>query len=277
MAYIDDHPNPNCPQQTKPRRAKVSGVIAVHTAESMLDVTGQDTGAEGVARYISIRDSYGSYHRLADSDSRINVVEFWAEAYHVAVAKMNHHAIGLSFACRTTDWAKMSMERRRGFLMNGARDAIEAMDYVKTTSDITVPLRWLTKDQAVSRVPGFVRHGTVDPLRRTDPGSMEPGPTQFPHTEYFQYILDLSRGSGPAPTPPQGEDIMTPEQERRIMQEFADVKRGVVLNAAALAKLNGIAEADYKAQLIDIHEAREQAAAAGKAYAEFEAELAKLS
>ena len=71
--YLQDNPNPNTGQFGWPRK-KVSGVIGVHTAENNTDFDGADPGAEDVARFIGRRTDYGSYHAIADADSRIKLV-----------------------------------------------------------------------------------------------------------------------------------------------------------------------------------------------------------
>lgn len=172
MAYLDAHPNPNLPQQ-RPRRDQPSGVIVVHTAESALDVTGEDTGAEGVARFISERTSYGSYHRVADSDSVVDVARFEMTTYGDGTGS-NDHAIHLSFACRAADWPNMSTDRKAAFITNGARAAADAAAWLEREHGTTLPARRITRAQSDQRVPGFISHGERDPGRRTDPGPAFP-------------------------------------------------------------------------------------------------------
>ena len=104
MAYLDDHPNPNTPQQRRPRRAPLSGTVGVHTAESIMDTIGPDTGAENVAAFIASRSDYGSYHVLVDSDSVVVMAGDDAETWHIAESDnfgygMNSHSWGISAAC----------------------------------------------------------------------------------------------------------------------------------------------------------------------------------
>ena len=95
-------------QMHSPRREELVGIIGVHTTEGVLDGQGPDMGAENTANYISDRDTYGSYHDIADTDSLVYVVDYDDEAFHIATHKLNRRTTGLAFACCTVDWAKMS-------------------------------------------------------------------------------------------------------------------------------------------------------------------------
>ncbi len=172
MAYLDDHPNLNQRQQRE-RYDEVSGVIVMHTAESALDTIGIDTGAEGVANYISVRTTPGSYHRLADSDTVVAVARFEMCTYGDGTGS-NDHAIHVSFACRASDWPTMAPERKTLFIQNGARAAADAYEWVKANRGIVIPARRITRAQSDQKVPGFISHGERDPGRRTDPGASFP-------------------------------------------------------------------------------------------------------
>lgn len=172
MAYLDDHPNPYQRQQRE-RYDEPSGVIVVHTAESALDLLGEDTGAEGVAAFIARRTDPGSYHRLADSDTVVAVARFEMCTYGDGTGS-NDHAIHISFACRAADWPGMSAERRAAFITNGARAAAEANTWLQEHRGITVPPRRITRAQSDQKAPGFISHGERDPGRRTDPGPAFP-------------------------------------------------------------------------------------------------------
>lgn len=167
MAYLDDHPPART--QFRQRYATPTGLIVVHTAESMLDTIGEDTGAEGVADFIRRRSDPGSYHRLVDSDSIVALVRFEMAAYGDGTGS-NEFAIHLSFACRAADWPGMDPARREAFLVNGARAAREAAAWLREHHGITVPARRVTRTQSEQRAAGFISHGERDPGRRTDPG-----------------------------------------------------------------------------------------------------------
>src|SRR5262245_60383332 len=120
MAYLDDHP-PARRQFYCPRRdsTQPSGVIVVHDAENVTDASGPDTGAEAVARFIATRDTPGSYHDLADSDSTIQLVRYECEAFHDATGT-NRHSYGVSSAYTHRDWLTLPHALRDGCVHNMA-------------------------------------------------------------------------------------------------------------------------------------------------------------
>lgn len=193
-AYLDLHP-PARSQFRCPRREDPSGVAVVHTAESVMDTVGVDTGAEAVARFIRGRAEPGSYHDLVDSDSWVRVVRWECEAFQDATGS-NPHGYGLSFACSYLDWTKMSKARRDAFVERGARAAAAWARWVRTETGIVVPARRITRAQSEARVPGFIAHAERDPARRKDPGL-----TQFPWTQFLRRFAVLS-----TPTPPSPEE-----------------------------------------------------------------------
>lgn len=166
--YLEEH-TPRVRQFRRPRRARPSGLIVVHTAESVLDQTGEDTGAEGVAAFIANRTDFGSYHTIVDSDSRVRLVPFDAEAYGDGTGS-NPYAIHISFACKAAGWRGMSDERRAAMIAQGAEAAAEAARWLRDVHGIAVPAVQITRAQSELRQPGFISHGARDPGRRTDPG-----------------------------------------------------------------------------------------------------------
>lgn len=182
-AYLIDHP-PRISQfssRTNWRPSRPTGLIVLHTAESVMDTVGPDTGAEAVAEFIRNRTSYGSYHDLVDSDSVITLVPYELGAYQDGTGS-NGMALSISFACATTDWRRMSPEKRQSFLRQGARAFVQQQAWLKAHGYPTTPLRLLTKAQSDAGLSGFIYHGTRDPGRRTDPG-VNP-PDVFPWNEW---------------------------------------------------------------------------------------------
>lgn len=166
------HPNPNLRQYNVNRRdphGDISGTIVVHTAENYGDSDGPDSGAEGAANFISSRTTYGSYHVLTDSDSIIPYLPLRYEAFHET--STNHWSIGLSAACRTTDWKTKPKAWVEKMYRNLARAAADIIEEVKRTEGIVIPLTHITKAQALARKPGFIGHGEIDTGRRSDPGA----------------------------------------------------------------------------------------------------------
>lgn len=195
--YGLDHPNPNKAQYNRKRRAphgQVSGTIVIHTAENKADVVLPDDGAEGVARYISSRNTYGSYHVLVDSDGVLPYVPISYEAFHET--STNHWAIGISFALRTTDWKTQPADYIERMYRNGAGATAAVLAEIKATYGITVPLQRISRTDALNRKAGFIGHGDIDTGRRSDPGK------DFDWNRFLQYVAEAQGGTAPTPVPP---------------------------------------------------------------------------
>lgn len=198
------------PQYRSPRRNKVTGAIAVHTAESVLDSIGPDTGAENVADWMTRRTDPGSYHDLVDSDSIVNLVDYGDEAFHDGTGG-NRWSLGLSFACRTTDWAGMSDKQRRGFITNGAKAAARMAAYVKAETGVVVPAKRITAAQYRAGQPGFVSHAELDPGRRSDPGNKA---GQFPWDDFLaEFATQYAALTGGKPPSHQPKDLLDMDQK----------------------------------------------------------------
>lgn len=169
--YLEDHPPAR--RQFKPRTRKPTGLIVVHTAESVMDTVGPDTGAENVARFIARRGDPGSYHTLVDADSRVRLVRYDQEAYGDGTGS-NPIAVHISAACAAADWPRMTPTKREAFVVNLALAAADAADWLKDEHGITVPARYVTKAESDRGLPGFISHGDRDPARRSDPGDRFP-------------------------------------------------------------------------------------------------------
>lgn len=176
MAYLEEH-RPHLTQFRR-RTAKATGLVVIHTAESILDTIGPDTGAESVARFMVSRTNYGSYHDLVDSDSALQLVPYDCAAFQDGTGS-NHVALSISFACRTSDWSRMSSEKRAAFLHQGAVAFHRQQAWLRDNKRPTTPLRRITRLQSEAGVAGFISHAERDPARRTDPGA------DFPWDEFF--------------------------------------------------------------------------------------------
>lgn len=189
-AYLIDHPPRQ--RQFRDRGTTASGVLVIHTAENLPDWVGEDSGAEGVARFIQGRSDFGSYHFLADSDSLVHLIPLEKQAYGDGTGS-NPHAIHISAATRTTAWSQMSRERRRGFLLNMARAAHRASSYVEKLHGVRIPARRVSRAESTDRKEGFISHAERDPSRRSDPGK------DFPWDEFLDIYRELEEPTKPEP------------------------------------------------------------------------------
>lgn len=223
--YLQDNPNPNTPQFGWPRK-KVSGVIGVHTAENNTDFAGADSGAEDVARFIGRRADYGSYHALADADSRIKLVHpsysAWADTTN------NAHGMSVSGAMQAARWRELTPERAAALTRNMAYAAAELVRDAIAAGLMTspTPARRITPAEAIAgSKAGFYGHGETNPGRRYDPG------------QNFDWILFLQTYAaavgGSAAIAPQGTTSkglfmsLTPAQEQEILEAARKVNKYV--------------------------------------------------
>lgn len=195
--YLLDNPNPNLRNYSNPRRngAKPSGVVVLHTGENATDMIGVDSGAENVARFLASRTTYGSYHRLVDSDSTIEVLPFEYEAFHCIYT--NNHSVGISAAIQLRHWDVMPKDRRDGILRRMAECAADYAKWLKRERGIEIPARWLTRAEALAGTPGFIEHGRTDPWRRSDPWDRDSDEA----ADFMRYYIAALGGGGTGTTP----------------------------------------------------------------------------
>lgn len=190
-AYLIDHP-PRV-RQFRDRGTTVSGVVVIHTAESLPDFDGPDVGAEGVARFIQQRTDYGSYHWLADSDSLIDLVPMEQYQAYGDGTGSNPHAIHVSAATQAHRWDTLPRAWVLGTVENMAEAAHRASSLVEKVHGVRIPARRITRAQSDQRVEGFISHAERDPGRRTDPGE------DFPWDLFMDRYKALEKGTE-APT-----------------------------------------------------------------------------
>jgi hypothetical protein len=192
MALLDDH-RPARDQFRRPRREWISGVIVGHTSEQVMRAIGTDTGAEALGDLIRRRtDAAGSYHHAGDSDSSVYIVGEDAEAFQVAADGHNRHALGYSFACRTTDLHPESAWTQLAMVIAGRviRGMWERHGFCPEHS-----ARWLTNGEVSSlrsgrvwcehglMVGGLTTHGALQPADRSDAW------TRHPHRHALEQML----------------------------------------------------------------------------------------
>lgn len=185
--YLETHPPRR--RQFRARQAKPTGLIVVHTAESAPDEKGPDTGTDNVARFIRDRSTPGSYHTLADSDSRLRLVPFHLAAYGDGTGS-NEFGIHISAATQAHRWRTLPQAWRDGCVKQLAAAAAEAARWLKAEHGITVPARRVTRAESDRGRAGFISHGERDPGRRSDPGA------DFP---WDQFLDEYARLMKPPP------------------------------------------------------------------------------
>lgn len=168
--YLQDNPNPNAAQYGWPRQ-RVSGAIGIHTAENNTCFNGPDPGDADVARFISKRTDFGSYHTLVDADSINPLIHPYWSAW--ADTTNNVHAMSVSAAVAANDWLKMAADRSRQVVINMAQAAANlsrtAVEY--GLMDQMTPARKITPAEAIAGTKaGFYGHGETNPSTRYDPG-----------------------------------------------------------------------------------------------------------
>ena len=195
--FLLTHPNPNLRNYSNPRRnkAKPSGVVVLHTGENATDMVGVDSGAENVARYLSTRTTYGSYHVLVDSDSTVPVLPWEYEAYHCIYT--NNHSVGISAGIQLRHWDTMPKDRRDAILRRMAEAAADYARWLKRERGIEIPARWLTREEALAGVPGFIEHGRTDPWRRSDPWDRDSDEA----ADFMRYYIGALGGGGTGTAP----------------------------------------------------------------------------
>lgn len=167
--FLLDH-DCRIPQWRTPRRAPLSGVVGVHTAEGVMDDVDIDTGAENVAAFIVNRSDFGSYHEIVDSDSLVRCAPDDYETWHIGADLMNWHSWGISAACRSTEWDPDGWWTQQTITRMGQQ--ICAF-WRRNGFDPIVCARELTREQALAKVPGWVLHGVMQ-TDRTDAWEIHP-------------------------------------------------------------------------------------------------------
>lgn len=272
MSYLLGY-NPGTPQYTYPRRggAKLSGTCIIHTAECAMDLDGDDTSAEVCASFIANRADYGSYHRLVDSDSIIDMVPFEYEAWQDS--ETNNWAVGISAAVQAGRWVEIPAERRDRIYRNMAAAAAEFVRHMALRG-IAVPLRRISGGEARARVPGFCAHGDSG-ISRSDPG------VQFDWALFFNYTQQALDGGISAQGTITEEDDMAwsfedklflqNELERRRLASMAETKTAL---AEAVYDLKVFFQADSENRHVATRDTLDQKLA--EVQAELEAKLAEL-
>ena len=165
-----------------------------------------------------------SYHVLADSDHLVRTVLDTQVAFHIA--GFNTPSLGLSFGTRAALWGRYP-DWDEAALLNGAEQAREWVE------KYDIPVRWITRAQALNGESGFVRHSVMDPDRRGDPGR------GFPSQTFFDMIRN---GKPKEPKRTWMEKIMEAGEK-----QLADIATALKMDAEARYALAQVEVARYSA------------------------------
>lgn len=222
---LEERPNTcGTPQYRTPRRQPLSGVVDVHTAESMIDRSAPYMGAENVANFIVGRCDYGSYHVLVEPDGPVYMAPDDAETWHVAATAANgygnnSHAWGISAACRATDWDPDDPWTQQTIDVMGRE--IAAFWTRNGFDELARNPRWITKGEADRMVPGLILHGDHQPWDRTDAWKNHPRRTELDE----MLLAAIRRHSGGVAPQPDGSMSMSDVQT--ILDGQRDLSRRI--------------------------------------------------
>lgn len=229
--YLEDNPNRSGPMQYGWPRTRVSGVIGVHTTESGVYYAGGDPGAENTARFISGRGDYGSYHSLADWDSRIKLTRptfaAWADTTN------NVHALSVSGAMDAARWRDLSPERAAGIVRNMGIAAAELVQDAIAHGVLAAapPARRITAQQAIKgSAAGFYGHGETNPGTRYDPGQ---------NFDWDLFLAAYASAIGGGITPQGTIKPITASEEDDLAYSEAQIKQLVTEGVQDYFRLKG--------------------------------------
>jgi len=203
-----DNPNPYTPQGGYPRRGgyKPTGTCIVHTTEG-----NWTAGVNSLTNLVRTRTDYGCYHQACDWQDIVKYYPWEWECWQDS--ETNPWAVGISAACRTTDWATMPADIREGYYRNMGRMAADFVSYMRTTYGVTVPLVRITGAQARAGVPGFAAHGDSG-LHRSDPG------VNFDWAKFFNYTRQALGSPAVAPQSTTPKEPFTVAQYDAIIEKL---------------------------------------------------------
>ena len=166
---------PAVPQGGYPRRGgfKPSGTCIVHTSEG--DWRG---GVDALTNLLKTRADFGAYHAGCDWADIAWYYPWEWEAWQDT--QTNNWAVGISAACKTSDWGNLPADIEEGYYRNLARMAADFVTYMKNAHGVNVPLIRISGEAARAKLPGFCAHGDSG-IGRTDPGA------NFNWTRFFDY------------------------------------------------------------------------------------------
>lgn len=196
MAYLLSHPNPNAPERDNgvrywgepDRGGHRPRLVVIHTSQSAFDTVGTDTGAEGVAGFLSRVTRPASYHGVSDSDSAVELLP----DEHVAFGTrggFNPVSLHECFAGDAYRWDELDADQVE------ARLRMAAARVRRHCNRWSIPVRRLTRSEVLDGAAGICGHADTDPDRRSDPGA------EFPWDRFLQLVDDDTATPAPKPKP----------------------------------------------------------------------------
>jgi hypothetical protein len=199
-----------------------TGLLGIHSAESVVDRILPDTGAENVFNYILTRVDPGSYHVLVDFDTVLRLARWSMMTWNVAADSLNGVIIGMSFACRSVDfnvddwWTQKTMGTMGGVIRECWTDL---------GKNIPESTRWLTRSDVSAnggRIAGLVHHGTVQPGDRSDAWATHPQRGEL--DAMLLNAIDNTLVINPPTTPPEDEDMPLNDMDKADIKGIVDAQ-----------------------------------------------------
>lgn len=171
--YLLDHRNPHGEHFYRERRRCKHGherwhLGGVHSTEQDADLHGVDGGAEAIARYAASTSRSVSWHASTDSDSTVEMLPPHFTGWHVR--GYNRCGLGVEQSYRAHTWRNLPAGWRAGTINQTAR-------YLATQIRSHPDRRLFRLDRPLTLAEadrgkyGLIAHSTLDPGRRSDPGS----------------------------------------------------------------------------------------------------------
>lgn len=148
-------------------RARVPGVIVVHTTEN----SPFNSTVWSLADFMANRADYGSYHILADQTTVLPLVSPDYAAW--GAVNQNDWTLHVSGVAQASQWGAYPQNVRDSITRNMGKAAAQLVKDALNRGVLTAapPARRISRDQALAKnTPGFLGHGDLQPIDRTDPG-----------------------------------------------------------------------------------------------------------
>lgn len=151
-------------------------LLVLHTGELDPDLTGEDSAAARLSRYMGSQSRGVSWHTTVDSDSVHHELPGEWTAYHVR--GWNSKSVGIEMATKHNLWPSLPPDHVEGLIETAARAA------ARYCHDYDLPARQIESlEEAQQGARGIVAHSTLDPGRRQDPGP------EFPWDRFLERVL----------------------------------------------------------------------------------------